>query len=346
MRKTSFRAVPLVMAMLLISTVVQPLQSASAAPLSSRSVTIGSSIPEAVNRHTFDFTLNSVSPVGSIEFEYCSNSPFVGTACTAPPGFSAGSATLASQSGEIGFTIDPASTVNRLVLSRPALLTSAIPVQYVFDNIVNHSAPNSTVYVRVATFASTDGTGPRTDEGAVAYATTSGIAVAGYVPPYIIFCVGVTVALNCSSSSGVLLNFGELKTTQPRFLSSQFSVATNDPGGYTTFVAGPTMTSGNNTIPALDPPTINRPGTSQFGVNLRANSNPAVGAEPTGVGSGAIASGYNISNQFFFRNQVIASSPISTDFNAFTVSYLVNVSNAQRPGVYSTTLTYIATAAF
>lgn len=346
MRKIISKTGHIFMACLLTAFPFMWTQKAYAAPLTSKSVTIGTSAPSASTNHTFRFTLASVSDVGSIEFEYCSNSPFVGTACTAPAGFSAASAALASQTGETGFVISPGSTANRIVLSRVPVATSAIPVRYSFNNVVNHDTPNSTVYVRVATFASADGTGPRTDEGAVAYSTASAIAVAGYVPPYITFCVGVTVALNCSSSSGVFLNFGELVTSQPRFLSSQFSVATNDPGGYATFVAGPTMTSGNNTIAALDPPGTSQAGISQFGINLKANSNPAVGAEPTGVGSGAIAAGYNTSNQFFFKNQVIAASPVSTEFNAFTVSYLVNVSSAQRPGVYSTTLTYIAVAAF
>lgn len=347
MRKISFKPVHILMVILVALTPLVNVHQAYAAPLTNRSVTIGSSIPSAVTTHKFAFTLVSVSPVGSMEFEYCTNTPFVGEVCDAPPGFTVSNAVIQSQTGETGFSIDPINTTpNRIVLTRPPLATSAIPVEYTFGDIVNPSAPNSTVYVRIATYASTDGTGPRTDTGAVAFATVSPISVAGFVPPYITFCVGVTVALNCSSATGVLLNFGELRTNQPRVVSSQFSVATNDPAGYATFVAGPTMTSGNNTIAALESPTPSRTGTSQFGINLRANSNPSVGAEPTGVGSGAIAAGYNIPNQFFFKNQVVAASTISTDFNAYTVSYIVNISTQQRPGVYSTTLTYIATAAF
>lgn len=346
MRKLSIKAVHIATALIVVLATILPPQKISAAPLDARSIIVSSSLPSASSAHTFNFTLSNVSTVGSIEFEYCSNSPFVGAPCTAPTGFSTVSATLATQTGETGFSIDASSTVNRLVLTRTPIGTSAIPVQYIFNNITNHDTPNSTVYVRIATYATSNGTGPRTDTGTVAYSTASGISVAGYVPPYLTFCVGVTVALNCSSSSGVLLNFGELATNQPRFLSSQFSVATNDPGGYMTFVAGPTMTSGNNVIPGLDPPGTTQSGTSQFGMNLRANSNPSVGADPAGVGTGSIASGFNIPNQFFFRNQVITSSPLSSDFNAFTVSYLVNISGAQQPGVYSTTLTYIATAAF
>ena len=320
--------------------------TAYAGPLTSKSVTVGSSVPSANTTHQFKFTVVSVSNVGSIELEYCSNTPLVGTSCSVPAGLSVSSAILQSQTGETGFSIDASTTANRLVLSRPSVPTSAIPVTYNFSNITNHSPPNSTVYVRIATFASSDGTGARTDEGGVAFATASNIAVAGYVPPYLIFCVGVTVSPNCTSFSGTLLDFGEFSTAQPRFLTSQFAVATNDPTGYSTTVSGTTMTSGNNVIQALNPPSFSQPGVSQFGMNLRANTNPAVGADPSGVGTGTIAAGFNTPNQFYFNNQVVVSSSIPSDFNAFTASYLANISNAQRPGIYATTLTYIASAAF
>jgi hypothetical protein len=330
---------------IILGSVIYP-KTAQADPLTTKSVTVGSSLPGANTTHRFIFTLANVSPVGSIEFEYCINTPFVGTPCTPPTGFTASAASLQSQTGETGFSIHPNTTSNRIVLSRLPVATSAVPVTYNFDNIVNQSTTNSTSFVRIASFASDDGTGPRTDEGAVAYSTSSALSVEGYVPPYIIFCVGVTVNLNCTNTNGTLLSFGELTPLQPRFLSSQFSVATNDPGGYATFVSGPTMTSGNNIIPALESPRQSQSGSSQFGMNLRANSNPAVGSNPQGVGSGAIATGFNTPNQFFFRNQLVASSTISSDFNAFTVSYIVNIAREQQPGIYSTTLTYIASAAF
>lgn len=346
MRKRSRLAVHILLVVVISAPPMLWPEISRAAPLTTKSVTISDSAPGAVNTHRFNFNINTVTSVGSIEFEYCSNTPFVGTVCTAPTGFSASSAVLSSQTGETGFSIDPSSTSNRIVLSRPAGLTSAIPVSYTFDTITNHSAPFNTVYVRLATFASSDGTGLRTDSGPVAYATVGSLSVSGYVPPHLTFCVGVTVALNCSSSSGNFLNFGELSTSQPRYLTSQFSVSTNDPGGYVTSVAGTTMTSGNNIIPALGTPSPSIAGSSQFGMNLRANSSPGVGANPAGVGTGAITPNYSIPNQFMFNNQVIASSSISTDFNLFTTSYIVNRSASQSPGVYSTTLTYVAVAAF
>lgn len=346
MRKISRLTPILIMASLLIATPLLWSKQVSAAPLSSRSVRIGSSYPNAINNHTFNFTIDSVSSVGSIEFEYCVNSPFIGDTCTVPVGFSASSATLSAQSGETGFTIDPSSTVNRLVLSRTASLTSLIPVSYTFNNITNQNAPAGSVFVRIATFSSTDGTGGRTDSGAVAFATTNAVSVSGFVPPYLTFCVGVTVAGDCSFASGEQLNFGEFSKNQPKFVTSQFAGATNDPGGYSTFVSGLTMTSGTNIIPALSAPTASSNGASQFGMNLRANTIPGVGSNSSGVGTAMPTPDFNQPNFYKFGNQIITNTTLPTDFNVFTVSYIVNVSQNQSPGVYNTTLTYIATAAF
>lgn len=317
-----------------------------AANLTARSVAISNSTPGANTTQKIKFTIPSVSNIGSIRFEYCTNSPSLSDTCSAPAGFSASSASLTNQTGETGFIISPTSTANKIILTRPSVPNSAVPVSYTFANITNPSATNSTVYVRIATFPSINASGSFTDEGSVAFSTAANLSVTGYVPPYLTFCTGVTVALNCSSTQGSFLNFGELVTSQPRFLSSQFSVATNDPGGYSTTVSGPTMTSGNNPINAMSSPAPSQAGSSQFGMNLRANTNPPVGSDPAGVGSGAIAAGFNTPNQFYFKNQVATSAVNSTDFNAFTVSYIVNVGGNQPPGIYSTTLTYIASAAF
>src|SRR5581483_6948608 len=91
-----------------------------AAQLSDRSILIGSSQPGVVTTHKFTFSVATTGNIGSIDFEYCTNSPFVGAACSAPAGLNLSSAILSSQSGQTGFSIDPASTANHLIISRPA----------------------------------------------------------------------------------------------------------------------------------------------------------------------------------------------------------------------------------
>lgn len=320
---------------------------ADAGVLTPRSVEIASSTESAITSHTFDFTVPTAGSIGSIEFEYCSNDPFVGAACTAPTGLSLSGAGIASQSGETGFSIHPSSNVNKLVLTRTASANLAFqPVEYTFNNVLNQQLVNPTVYVRISTFVSDDATGSRVDSGAVAYSVARGIAVEGFVPPYLRFCVGLSVTADCSSVSGTFIQLGELSKTNVNTGTSQFSGATNDPGGYSTFLAGKTMTSGNNVIPGLASPQPSQPGSSQFGLNLVANSNPAVGQNPSGSGTLLPNSDFTNPNLFKFANQVIAASALPTNPNIVTVSYIVNVSNSQAAGVYSTTMTYIASAAF
>ncbi len=346
MRKVWLRSTLVLVASLITATPLLWFNIVSASSLTGRSVRIRSSSPGATTNHLFSFTFPSTTSIGSLSFEYCSNSPQIGAPCVAPVGLDASGVVLDSQTGEVGFSKDGSSTANRIVLTRLPGLTSAIPATYNFSNIINQSTPNSTAYVRIASYSSSDGTGATVDDGAVAYSTASPLNVSGFVPPYLSFCVGVVVAIDCSNATGTRLNFGELSTKEPRYLSSQFSVATNDPTGYVTSVIGTTMTSGNNVIPALAVPLPSQAGVSQFGMNLRANSVPPIGANPAGIGTGVVASNYANPNHFFFKNGAMASSPLPSNYTAFTVSYIVNVNQTQPPGIYTTTLTYVASVAF
>jgi hypothetical protein len=345
--KLSEKIQALVLALLMAVSPVLITDKSYAANLSSRQVVIGSSLAGANTTHNYSFTIPTAGTLGSIEFEYCSNTPFTGTVCAVPGGLDVSGAVMDAQTGETGFSVDYGlSTANKLVISRLATLNLASqPATYNFSNIIN-PASNNTTYVRISTFASNDTTGPRTDEGAVLFSTVNSVTVEGYVPPYLTFCVAITVSLNCSNLSGNFISLGELSKNSANAATSQFSGATNDPGGYSTFLAGNTMASGTNVIPALNPSQPSNPGSSQFGINLVANSNPGIGQNPTGPGSSVAAPGFNSPNQFRFDNTVISSSTLPTNFKIFTVSYLINVSAGQKPGVYSSTFTYIATAAF
>ena len=67
----------------------------------------------------------------------------------------------------------------------------------------------------------------------------------------------------------------------------------------------------------------------------------------SGSGTGTPAPSYNTSNQFIFVNgDKIAQATTSTNFNRYTISYIVNVSEDQAPGIYATTITYTSIANF
>lgn len=322
-------------------------QVASATRLENRSIKIGTSKANATTNHIISFTAPTAGTVGSVVFEYCANTPIFGQACTAPSGLDVSSASIDSQSGITGFTVHGFTTDNRLVITRaPAAIGANQPAVYDFGNIVNPSNEKVPTYVRIATYASDDGTGADTDKGSVVFVIIPEFTVNAFVPPYLTFCAAITVSADCSTTSGNFINLGELSKTSANFSTSQFAGATNDVGGYSTYLAGSTMSSGINTIPPLLSPGPSLPGSSQFGLNLVANSKPNVGKNRTGGGTAVPSGDYGSPNQFKFEEGIIAASPFSTNFNVFTVSYLVNVSNSQKPGIYTTTMTYIATAAF
>ncbi len=302
----------------------------------------------ATTTHIVGFTVTDPTSIGSVVLEFCSNSPIDGIPCVPPAGFSMSSASLVAQTGETGFSIDPSSTANRVLLTRTLAAPIGGPSTYRFDNVINPSSPG-TFYLRMSTYISTAGTGTSLQDGGTALAIVGGVSVAATVPPFLRFCVSVTITnQDCSSATSYLIDIGELKTTAANKASWEFVVATNAGFGYSITMVGTTLTSGNNVIPALATQASSQPGTSQFGVNLRSNSNPGIGAEPNGPGTGGVINAaYNSPNQFRFNSgDIVVSSTGVDDLHKFTTSFVANVSKSQPAGVYTTTISYICLANF
>jgi hypothetical protein len=279
-------------------------------------------------------------------FEYCT-SPLPEVTCDAPAGMNATNAILTQQIGEGGYFVLTGQT-NRIILTRaPSLPPTINPSSYVFDNIKNPTDVAKTFYARITTYGSTDATGPYTDFGAVVNATTVGVQLNTEVPPYLKFCVGVTITGDCTTAEDNLVDLGTLSSSKVSSGTSQMMVATNADFGLVIGMYGTTMTSGNNIIAALNTPTLSAPGNAQFGLNLRDNSNPNIGSDPSGGGIATPTSKYNTPNRYAFTSgDTVATSDDVTDTRKFTVSYIANVPPDQVPGVYTATLTYICTATF
>lgn len=318
----------------------------NAVQIAHRSVDIANNTVSVTTTHIIRLDIMSVDNIGSMEFQYCSNDPLPGLPCTPPAGLDLTGAVLAAEFGESGFAIHPSTTVNRLVISRvpvaPALGASA----YTFDNIVNASTVGSN-YIRVGTYGSSDGTGPRIDEGGIAYSLVSGFSVSAFVPPWLVFCTGSSIPTDCASATGSSVNLGVFDPNVTSTGTSQMRAATNGEFGYQISVLGTTMTAGNNVIAGMATRGAAVAGNSQFGLNLRDNSNPNVGSNASGPGTATPTSDYNIPNQFkFAHGDILASVNTTNDFRTYTVSYIVNVDDKQKAGYYSTTLSYVALASF
>ena len=309
---------------------------------------LSDSVPADTATNTIGFIITATSqPLGSIELQFCEENPIAGEPCTTPAGLDASGAVLSAQTGNTGFSIASNSTVNTIILTRSPSLPSSNPNTYQLDNIVNPGNQGS-YYLRIYIYPTTDGSGPATQVGGVAIATNSSILVNTVVPPYLKFCAGLKItAFDCSTATSYLINFGYFSTSQPSIATSQFTVATNAETGYNIYVTGLSLTSGNNVIPNLSVPSPSLSGASQFGINLRANNNPAIGADVIGPGVGQVTANYDTPNRFTYQEgDTLAAAAIASDNQTYTVTYLTNISKAQPVGVYATTLTYICLANF
>lgn len=322
---------------------------AHAVQVINRSVTISNSVISASNvDYKVSADIVAASTIGSMVVEFCSNDPFVGTACVAPSGFSASSTTISGQNGIINFSVNPLSTINNVIMSRPAAVNfNPGTISFTLSHITN---PDAVIpyYARISTYASLDGTGAYNNFGGIALMTSKNFNLSAEVPPYLLFCSAISFSgYDCNSATSYFANFGELSSTATKSASSQLILGTNADFGLNVTVTGNTLTSGNNVIPAMASLAGPSVGTPQFGINLRANSNPSVGSDVVGPGSAAVAVGYNTANQYKFTSgdTVITANDV-VDFRKFTASYVVNINKAQAPGVYSTTITYICLANF
>lgn len=337
----AWQIMPIVIAGVLTTSV------ASAALLQQRSLEIANDTPSANTSYITSFSLSNNETLGSIEIQFCFNSPLSGYPCSVPTGINVANAVLASQSGISGFSVSSTSNANTIILSRVPSVALAGPLSFTFSNVINPSYAGA-FYGRLQTYATANASGTVLDNGGLALVLNNGYSITTTVPPYLLFCVGVSIAnYNCAQANGNYINFGYLTPSLTSAAQSQLLVATNAQSGYTIQLSGSTLTSGNNIVPPLDSGGFSQPGQDQFGLNLVANSDPVVGLNAQGPGTGGPVGGYSSPNSFEFNNgSVIASSTNASDLKEYTISYIINISRDQPPGVYATTLTYIGIGNF
>lgn len=161
--------------------------------------------------------------------------------------------------------------------------------------------------------------------------------------------VSATVAQSISFALGSnSVSLGTLSSSAATSSTHTMTIATNAPGGMVATVSGLTLTSGSNTISACGSGCASTTGSEQFGINLKDNATPNVGAEASGSAPiGSAATNYDTADSFrFVTGETIASSAAGINSTVFTISYLANISGATEAGTYTTTLTYTVTGTF
>jgi len=355
--------------LLLVFATTFSTNNAYAAQITERSLTLqagatdGGSLAGGDVYHLFDFVIPTTGNVGSIEFEYCTIA--AGT-CTTPTGLDTTAATLGSENGATGFSVDNTTNGAPYLTRTAASVSATTQLTYQLQDIINPTTVNETFFVRISTYTSIDTTGTPVDEGVVTASTAEQIVLTGVMPESLIFCTGETVSTtsgqpDCSTTTAGAVAFNQLfSPSDTATATSQMAASTNATTGYSITVNGPTMTSGSDTITAMASTTTGVPGTGQFGMNLRANtvstSTPAVGTDVAPAANGTDLKGeattdYATIDSFkFVTGDSVAESSNGgagpTNSQIFTASYIVNVPGSQTAGTYTSTLTYICTATF
>lgn len=316
--------------------------TATAAGLSPRNILVGSSGQGATTSYAVNATTATTNNIGSVSFEFCTTAS---GACVLTDAVTTG-ATLTAQS-PAGFTMVNGTAGRPYITRSAANVNAGTAMSFTLGSIVNPTTPNQTYYVRITTYAGTDGTTGPVDNGTVAMSTAQPVQLTGVTPEILVFCVGTSIGADCTSIAGNTIDFGDFSPTATRTGTSVMQAQTNAANGYSITVNGTTLSSGINTIPGLVAQTSSSFGVSQFGLNLRDNAVPDVGVDPSGAGSGGASANYaSVDNYRFVSGDTVAAAGAPTNANTFTTSYIVNIGGAQAAGVYTSTMTYICTASF
>jgi hypothetical protein len=284
-----------------------------------------------------------------MEIKFCTS---LTGSCTTPTNFSSGSSTLASQPTGLGaasgWTVSAATAGSLRILDASNATAPSGAVSVVWNAVHNPQATNTTFYGEITTFSDSGWTTP-IDTGTVALSTSTQISVALTVDETLTFCTGTSITgQNCGTAAGSSVDLGKGSSSTTAKGTSILAASTNGNTGYTITVAGLTLMSGTNSITALASGGASTTNTKQFGLNLAdANTTPVVGAAKTGSGTGAAETNYGTNDTFrFATGESVAKATGPTNANTFTVSYIANIDGLTPAGIYSTILTYTATANF
>lgn len=314
-----------------------------------RSLFMNSVTPSATTSYKVSLDYMTPEPVGSLDMQFCM-SPIPYDPCVKPDGLNITGAVLSGQVGETGFALQVLSDTH-ILLSRPSSMIAGpgSKSSYILSNVVNPKELSQAFSIRMKSFSSSDGSGPMIDFGSVRGDVGDGLSITTQVPPMLIFCAAEVVDENClSTNENYFSDMGTLSKDNTLTAQSQFAVGTNASAGFIVTANGSPLAAGTNVIDGMSQPFVSLIGRNQFGINLVENSALNIGHDPEGTWMNATPTpDYGQPNKFKYTSgDVIASSPNVSLIKKFTVSYIVNVSPALRAGVYTTTITYIASGRF
>lgn len=206
---------------------------ASADQVSARSIELSTSSSDASGVHyTINFT--PVKNAGAFVVEFCTITPVIGEACTAPGGFKINNATATDTANN---TVNALTTDENNAVEVTTAMTATTPVSVELNGVHNPTA-SGTIYARIVTYAaesdalaytSTNIGSNTKDQGSVALEITDTIGVQGAVLESLSFCASSkTISDGCGLQSNSLPNLTLGKTTGSVVALDPSEVSTGD----------------------------------------------------------------------------------------------------------------------
>lgn len=349
---------------------------ASAAQITSRSIALTSSVAGAANvSYTVNFT--AATAAGAVVLDFCSNSPFIPSTCTAPTGMDASTAASSTS----GFT-DVTPTTSKVTVA--GTITAGQNVSFVLSGIKNPTTAG-TFYARIITYdtkanallydnTATSLNSGNEDTGGVALNLTDQIGVSAAVLETMTFCVaGQTISDNCNLTGNTkpTLQLGQTVgntiALDPTVVSTGnvfTQISTNAVGGAVVSMksnatsCGGLLRAGDATACDIAPAqnTDITAGQAKFGVKTTAATNGTQGAGTLEPVTGSYYSNTAFGMHYVAGNATGVTGPYGDPFldtasapannKNMQLIFGASASNSTPAGNYSADISLIATGTF
>lgn len=157
---------------------------------------------------------------------------------------------------------------------------------------------------------------------------------------------------NLSVAVNGTVNFTTFSAAAAATATTTFTILNYTTYGYVAQIVGNPPSNGTTTITPMGTtsPTASVAGTSQFGINLVANTLPtSVGANLNNgqFGFGSVTANYNTSNVYrYVSGETIARATKNSGLTTYTITYVVNVPALTPGGIYTSNQTLIVTGTY
>jgi len=348
----------------LVPTLTQGTANAAATQVTARSIQMSSSVISATStNYLVTFTQASMLTKG-IVIDFCT-SPLVGTTCTLPSGLSiTGSPAVTLQTCLTATWSAASANSNRTLLLTKAAGDTCTTISFTITTVTNPSGLG-TFYARILSYANDTGadspatysdTAPGTtyNYGGVALSTANQLIVTAKVQESLTFCV-YTTGSDCSGASGTAVTLGDgngvLANTATTYTSTgKFGLATNAQSGVIVRFKGATLTSGSNTI------TAHGTGSGSCTADSVTTTVEQYGLRISAAGSGVTSdAGYACSagnhsldttNIATTYGDTLATTAGAIDESQTTMEFAAKSATASEAGIYTSTLTFVATGTY